>query len=600
MVGLLAVSGAKCALANDSSYPFRTTVKVEPIGAGTAYATYTNRANTATDNERSYDGTGYSSDRYSCTTSVTLVASPGTGYRFLRWEDENGNSYSNTATTTASLVYDVNGASYETNYTIGWPLYWFPYSVYSTRRVFTFTAKFALQGNVIARVLSGQENIGVAYILEEELHPGEPITLVASNINGSEFDGWYFDHWELNGQSVSTSKEYKVTVPTSNQTLTYIAHFKKSDTEYYCFIRNKKTGRYLRLSDWKNYTGPTSDANPVGSFNGSFTLVDEGIGITDPACVFTIDGTSNSSGIDKASLTSQGVSVGFKPNSKIINDNTNGLTISQASQGAYFISTNYHWSQYGQSGDIPLYFRDNNGIPDVSNVISDASQWEILELSSATLSQNFFGLAPNSALKMNGKYYTTLYTTFPYELQSGTAYYINHESIVHYGDEGKFRVVCKKVEDGRVPADKAVIIECEGTEAANNKILPLPRNASVTAIGQDYVKGHITFRDGDVKGDGKIHVLSVGSSSGLGIYKLSSKTSLPDNKAYFSLEEEEQYAVKNMTMSFGDDIGTPTIIEETAMPEDIAGQPVYDLQGRKVVNPSNGIYIVNGKKLVIK
>ena len=27
---------------------------------------------------------------------------------------------------------------------------------------------------------------------------------------------------------------------------------------------------------------------------------------------------------------------------------------------------------------------------------------------------------------------------------------------------------------------------------------------------------------------------------------------------------------------------------------------VYDLQGRKVANPTKGLYIVNGKKIVIK
>ena len=598
LICLLIGIGTNYAFANQNRFPFRTTVKVEATGSGTAYASYNQNANTATDNQRNYDGTGYSWDTYTCTTSVNLSASPKTGYRFLRWKDENGQVYSTTPTTTASLSYNGRETGF-TNYSDeGWWI--FAYREYSVRKQYTFTAEFALQGNVIVQVKSGQENVGSAHILEEELRPGAQITLIASNINGSEFNGWYFDHWELDGQTVSTSKEFQVAVPTTSQTKTYIAHFKQSNTEYYCFIRNKSTGRYLRLSDWKAYTPPSSTSNPEGSFNGSFTLVEESKGITDPACVFTITGTSNDGGIEKATLTAQGVTVGFMRNSKIINDNEFGLTISRASQGAYFISANYKVSQSGGSANVPIYFRDNNGTPDLSGVISQESQWEILELSSSTLSQNYLGLAPNTALKMGNKYYTTLYTTFPYELQSGKAYYINHESIVHYGDEGKFRVVCQEVTNGRVPAGKAVIIECDGTQAVDNKILPLPKNASVTEIGEDYVRGHITFRDGDTKGDGKIYVLSVGSTSGLGIYKLSSKTSLPDNKAYISLDEEQQNFAKNMTMSFCDDFDTPASINEVAMPEDIAGQTIYDLQGRKVKNPSQGIYIVNGKKYVIK
>ena len=67
--------------------------------------------------------------------------------------------------------------------------------------------------------------------------------------------------------------------------------------------------------------------------------------------------------------------------------------------------------------------------------------------------------------------------------------------------------------------------------------------------------------------------------------------------------------VKKMTFSFGidemeeplsEDYGTITNLHEVTMPEDIAGATIYDLQGRKVKNPSQGVYIVNGKKFIIK
>ena len=112
------------------------------------------------------------------------------------------------------------------------------------------------------------------------------------------------------------------------------------------------------------------------------------------------------------------------------------------------------------------------------------------------------------------------------------------------------------------------------------------------------MKGHITFRDGDKKGDGKIFVLSVGQKTGLGFYKLKTGTSIPDNKVYTSLTEEQQSFAKNATFSIGDN--TTSIQEEIVLTEDIAGNEIYDLQGRRVSNPSSGIYIVNGKKIVIK
>ena len=600
LICLLVVLGGREVLAGNSTYPFRTTVKVNqsPTGAGKAYASYDGSAQTATTTTRNYDETISDANTDGTTATVTLSATANTGYRFLRWEDGSGSVISRTATTTATQVYNTEGAS-RTRNNRWWDIFnLFPYYTYNTQRTFTYTAFFALQGNVIARVATGQESIGSAGILEEEFTPGAEITLKASNINGSEFNGWSFDYWDLNGQEISTSKELKVTVPTTSETKTYTAHFIKANTEYYCFIRNKATGMYLKLSDQKTYTKPSNNNNPVGSFDGSFTLVKETQAISDPGCVFTVSGTSKNNVINKATLVAQGVAVGYMQGSKIIIDNTNGLTISPASSGAYYISAIYQANDgAGHSLDVPIYFRDNKGEPDIAAARSAASEWEIMELSTSTLSQQYFGLAPNEALKKGDKYYTTLYTTFPYQLQSGTAYYVNHESIVPYGDEseGKFRVVCQEVANGKVPANQAVIIECDGTDPASNKILPLPQNNET--LNGNYLRGNIAFKDGNKTGNGNIYVLSVGQSSGLGFYKLKTGTPLPDNKMYTLLNEDQQNLAKNVTFSFGDVVD---MIREVAMPEDIAGQPIFDLQGRKVVNPSNGIYIVNGKKLIIK
>ncbi len=608
LICLLSFLGLVSATANRSSYPFKTTITVRPTGAGTAYANYSDQNNSgrATSSTASYTGTEKSWEREGFTASPRLSATANAGYRFLRWEDNAGNVVSTSNATNVAQEYDISGANYTTK---GWL---FKYREYSTTREFSYTAKFVLQGNVIARVAMGQTNVGSANILEETLTPGATITLVASNINGSEFEGWSFDHWELNGVTVSTEKEMKVVVPSSSTTLTYIAHFVKANTEYYCFIRNKKTGKYLKMSDVKTYTKPSSTDNPVGSFNGSFTLVDNtnNKAISDPACVFTLAGHAENGVVEKASLIAQGVCVGFLPNSKVINDNTYGLTISPASAGAYLISANYRVSQSGQTADIPIYFRDNNGTPDLAGARTEYSEWELLELSSATISQNYFGAAPNAALVKNGKYYTTLYTTFPYQLQSGKAFFVNDESISPYGDEGQYRVICQEVTNGTVPANAAVIIECEGTEVESNKIVPLPQSTSISSLADNYLTGHITLKDGKEVGDGQKYVLSIGSSSGLGFYKLKKGTAMPDNKAYAILPEESQAMVKKMTFSFGketieenvvsEDDGTLTNLHEVALPEDVAGAPVYDLQGRKVVNPTQGIYIVNGKKFIIK
>ena len=578
--------------ARNNTYPFRTNLTVNPTGAGTVYATYNGNATPTTTNQSSYDGeidSWYDDVR---TATVSLNATAATGYRFVSWTDSNtGEVISRTSSVPVSQVYDTNNASYSDQRV----LFFFVLRTYSPRQQFSYTANFALQGNVIAKVNDGQENIGSADIQEDSFVPGQEITLLASNINGSEFNGWAFDHWELNGEEVSTSKTLKVTVPENETTLVYVAHFRQADTEYYCFIRNKATGRYLKLSDTKNYTKPTNNSNPVGSFNGSFTLLDESKAIADPACVFIVSGTSDAGGLKKASIKSQDVSVGYLQGSQIIYDHDYGLTIKPSSAGAYYISANYKISQGGQSQNTPIYFRDNNGTPDIAGTLSTTSEWEILELSRVTLASQYFGAAPNALLTRDGKYYTTLYTTFPFELQSGKAYYVGEGSVI--ADEtGVKKVICKDVPEGKVPAYFPVIIECDGTTPDMNKILPLPKDTEIDKP-TNYSLGHIDIYNGVKQGDGNMYILSTGSA-GLGMYKLKTGTTMTNNKAYAYLDQEQQAAVTGASFYIKDE-GQASEVIELVIPDE-KNAPVYDLQGRKVNSPKRGIYIINGKKQVFK
>ena len=69
--------------------------------------------------------------------------------------------------------------------------------------------------------------------------------------------------------------------------------------------------------------------------------------------------------------------------------------------------------------------------------------------------------------------------------------------------------------------------------------------------------------------------------------------------AYFNIPGSA--AVRGFELNFGEDESTTGIISTTDCTDytDKAGA-IYDLQGRRVENPKKGLYIVNGKKLVIK
>ena len=56
--------------------------------------------------------------------------------------------------------------------------------------------------------------------------------------------------------------------------------------------------------------------------------------------------------------------------------------------------------------------------------------------------------------------------------------------------------------------------------------------------------------------------------------------------------------VRSIELNFGED-GTTRISDVRSKTEEVRGE-YYDLQGRRVAQPTKGVYIVNGRKVVIK
>ena len=88
------------------------------------------------------------------------------------------------------------------------------------------------------------------------------------------------------------------------------------------------------------------------------------------------------------------------------------------------------------------------------------------------------------------------------------------------------------------------------------------------------------------------YVLNYKDGIGVGFYKLTSGKTLGVGKAYLN------YPSSNAREFFGFD-DTTGINDVRGQKEDVRGE-YYDLQGRRVSQPTKGLYIVNGKKVVIK
>lgn len=97
-------------------------------------------------------------------------------------------------------------------------------------------------------------------------------------------------------------------------------------------------------------------------------------------------------------------------------------------------------------------------------------------------------------------------------------------------------------------------------------------------------------------GDNTNFILADGKH-GIGFYTISEAGELAANKAYLQLPTSTVSALsRDFIQAFNDDT---TDIDGVTEPVQLSGQ-YYDLQGRRVAQPANGIYILNGRKVIIK
>ena len=243
-------------------------------------------------------------------------------------------------------------------------------------------------------------------------------------------------------------------------------------------------------------------------------------------------------------------------------------------------------------------------------VTGDAAMW-ILEKVDDT---NYFGVKPSTNMRgRDGKYYTTLYVDFPFQIKGDVKAYTIEGVEAKNADGYYFTKVKKLAQQGDVvPAQTAVVLECNSTNPADNQLLPTgdetPETSNNRLCGTFFgeaING-LTVKDGtgaerNVTRDNirAFNINTADSRNPIGFYKLNNTvTTIPGNKAFLVLTNAEAQA-KGFVLEFedGGTTGIETIENSKHSTEDGI---YYDLQGRRVENPTRGVYIVNGKKVVIK
>lgn len=218
-----------------------------------------------------------------------------------------------------------------------------------------------------------------------------------------------------------------------------------------------------------------------------------------------------------------------------------------------------------------LYIVHNNGgiaITGDANYAEygDDAKWQLEMIDTE---DNYF--APEAAVGANGKYYTTLYTAFPYTIvnpNNVTAY------IVTSVDADGVPAI-ETLDVDVIPADTPVLLECATQSDADNMLMPATDDGAKMdrEAPKSMLKG--TYFDDDTEND-KANMLTL--QDGLTFAVDNNADYMPANKAWA-------------------DKTKPTAI--TTVGTDAQGDnTIYDLMGRKVMNPTHGIYIKGGKKVV--
>ena len=275
--------------------------------------------------------------------------------------------------------------------------------------------------------------------------------------------------------------------------------------------------------------------------------------------------------------------------------------------------TNTSHNEY--EGTLPKFDFVNNNNTDTYfgpelPVTGDAAMW-ILEKVDDT---NYFGVKPSTNMRgRDGKYYTTLYVDFPFQIKGDVKAYTIEGVEAKNADGYYFAKVKKLAQQGDVvPAQTAVVLECNSTNPADNQLLPtgdetpVPSNNRLCGTFFGEAISGLTVKDGtgaerNVTRDNirAFNINTADSRNPIGFYKLNNTvTTIPGNKAFLVLTNAEAQA-KGFVLEFedGGTTGIETIENSKHSTEDGI---YYDLQGRRVENPTRGVYIVNGKKVVIK
>ena len=200
----------------------------------------------------------------------------------------------------------------------------------------------------------------------------------------------------------------------------------------------------------------------------------------------------------------------------------------------------------------------------------DNAKWKLEKIDTDA---NYF--APAATVEADGKYYTTLYAAFPFTI-------VNTGNVVAYDvmqilDGGK--PFMEPIETTTIPALTPVLLEMTTNVDADNMLMPV-LDSNAQGIGM-MAETQQSMLEGTLFDDNTTYTgpTMLTLHEGLTFAADASLEFMPANKAWVNKDINTAISKIGNDDASGDDT-------------------IYDLMGRKVINPTHGIYIKNGKKVV--
>lgn len=433
----------------------------------------------------------------------------------------------------------------------------------------------------------------------ESYEEGAAITFPeVSDIDGMTFLGWTDN--EISGTQASANYVTEATM--GNADVTYYAVFALlvpgTSTTYTDELTHDLIG--VTGTSYSNWSGITDNSGAVyaGNSAGGNTAIQLRTNNSNSGIVTTASGGKlkkvtvewNSNTADERTLDIYGKNNEYESASDLYNSNLQGTNLGSISNGTTMaLSINGDYEYVG--------LRSNNGAMYLDKI---TIEWESGTPDSytdycTTIPEMLTVTIAKACTDGKGKYYGTFSSSSAFKVSGNVTV-----SEIGINNDGTMNV--QSYEEGAVvPANTGVMIsataygdfkliksEEEGTSVlGNNRLRPSGDNG-ITADGMNEANADLPY---------KFYRLTMHDGTKLGFWwgaTGGAAFAVAPNKAYLAVPA----SVAGARSGFAFDDETTGISNVNVNLND--NENYYDLQGRKVSKPGKGLYIVNGRKVVIK